>query len=396
MPLPSRARRLAVATFAALAASFGGAATASADSVSVSFTDAAGVPDPAVGIGRTMTIKGNVSTPTRLYTKVRPAGGAPCAPSATSDSASEVYYGSFNGGDAYGPTVQGNFTITKTGVWNTPGDFQYCFWLASNPSQAVTPITQLVSFRRSTGVISAVISPLGAAPKTKLTITVAGNSEAPSNAHAKVRLAGGAPCAPSYSADSGTGLFSGRDVNGPFSITDTYTPPVAGTYLLCLYLSGSSSDANPIAAQPILFGIVAPPPPCVVPTLPGGTSLGDAQGALGAASCTLGGQSLQPSDFPRGTVIATNPSAGTSLPNGTGIGLVISDGKACVVPSIGNKTKLSRAKAALYSAGCTPGAVQRIRSKRKKGTLVRYLPRSRTTLAPRAAVGMAISKGPRR
>jgi hypothetical protein len=100
------------------------------------------------------------------------------------------------------------------------------------------------------------------------TITVSGASEAPANVYATIRPGGGAPCAPTYSADTGKTLLSGESVDGAFSLPVTTTQSTAGSYVLCLWLAASSTDPAPIAGpQPQPFDVVGPPPPppAVVP-----------------------------------------------------------------------------------------------------------------------------------
>jgi hypothetical protein len=90
-------------------------------------------------------------------------------------------------------------------------------------------------------------------PGKSATLTVTGASEAPMQAYAKIRAAGGAPCAPTYNADSGDSLLDGTDVNGAFSLTADVTRGDPGSYLICLWLASSSDDPAPIAGpQPDL------------------------------------------------------------------------------------------------------------------------------------------------
>ncbi len=363
-----------------------------ADSATITFTDAAGVSDPAVGVGRTFTVTGNSAVSKSLYVLVRPAGGAPCAPSASSDAGTTTYYGSFSGDDFYGATVNGDFTRRKTGTWNTPGAFMFCIWLASSSSTPATPFTQVVTFRRPTGTISATVSPITPLVGQTATVTITGSSEAPKNVYASIRPAGGAPCAPSYSAESGRGLIGGRAVNGVFSITETTTQSAPGNYLICLWLADSSSDAAPVAGpQPATFAVAQP---CIVPPSPRFTALAPYLGALAAAGCTAGAQRYTPSvTYPRGTVINTTPVAGTTLAPGAPVAVLISNGKRCRVPSARPGTRLSAARSRLRAAGCVPGSVRYVRSNRRRGTLVRYTPPSGSTLRPRAVVGIRLSRG---
>src|ERR1700710_1494602 len=99
-------RTLGFALLGATLLALVGASPALADSASITFTDAAGASDPAVGVGRTFTVTGNSAVSKNIYVLVRPAGGAPCAPSASSDAGtSSPYDYEFSGDSFYGAAV---------------------------------------------------------------------------------------------------------------------------------------------------------------------------------------------------------------------------------------------------------------------------------------------------
>jgi beta-lactam-binding protein with PASTA domain len=47
------------------------------------------------------------------------------------------------------------------------------------------------------------------------------------------------------------------------------------------------------------------------------------------------------------------------------------------------------------AAGCTPGAVTRLRSGRRRGTVVSFNPRAGSRLSPRTVVAIQVSRGRR-
>ncbi|MEA2220677.1 MAG: hypothetical protein QOJ35_3303 [Solirubrobacteraceae bacterium] len=374
------------------------ATTASADTASVSFTDGAGRSDPAAELGRTWTLSGNSSAPHRVYLKARPTGGAPCAPSAASDSAyyQTQQWSEAGGDDFYGTSVNGNFTLKETGIWTTPGTFMFCIWIADTESQSVTPIRQDVTFRRSTGVISGTVAPSPLPLGQEAAVTITGSSEAPKRVYASIRPAGGAPCATSSSSDSGRSLVDGASVNGAFSIVARTTPSAGGDYLICLWLADSSSDGEPVAGpQPFTFTVVAPPPPCVVPAIAAGTLLPNVIAGLTAANCGVGARRYSASSrYPRGSLIKIVQAAGTSLPNLAPVDILLSSGKPCIVPSARHAIKLKAARARLLAAGCTVGAVKRVKSSfRRRGYVVGFSKPAGTRLSPRTAVGIRVSRG---
>jgi PASTA domain len=387
-------RTLGFALLGATLLALSAASPALADSASITFTDAAGTSDPAVGVGRTMTLAGNSAVSKYVYVRYRPAGGAPCAPSASSD-AGRYSFDDFTGETFNGSAVNGNFTLRKTGTWDDPGTFMFCVWLSSSESAPATPFVQNVTFRRPTGTISATVAPIAPLAGQTATITITGSSEAPRYVFASLRPAGIAPCAVSYEAESGSSLVDGRSVNGAFSLTATTTQSTPGNYLVCLWLAESSSDGAPVAGpQPATFTVTAAPRPCVVPAVPRFTALAPYLAALSAASCVPGAQRYTASrTYPRGTIIKTTPAPGTTLAPSAAVTLLISSGKRCRVPAARAGMRLSAARSRLRAAGCVPGGVRNVRSNRRRGTVVRFSPSSGTTLSPRAVVGIRLSRG---
>jgi hypothetical protein len=341
------------------------AAPAYADTASISFTDAAGNSDPVAGVGRTLTLAGNTAAPENVYAAYRAAGGAPCAPSADSDAGSGSFPGFPGPGGVgestfNGTSVNGDFSLVKTGIWPTAGTFLFCIWLAPSADAAVTPISQTITFRQPGGTISATVNPVAPSPGQTATITVTGSSEAPENVYATIRAAGsGASCGPTYSADSGNSLIDGTSVDGAFSISNTVTESNAGTYLICLWLASSEESTAIAGPQPETFTVPAPPPPaCVAPNL-SGLVLATAQQRLRNGHCTAGVVShIYSTSVASGRVISTSPGPG-SYANGTSVALIVSSGPPpCVTPSL-HGLSLSKAKAMLRQANCSLGKVLR-------------------------------------
>lgn len=235
-----------------------GPGQALADSATISVTTTAGAPDPVAGVPRTFTLAGSSALPSRVWVKYRPPGGAACAPSAYTDSGTPL----FDFTPFYGGNVNGAFNFSNADAWRTPGSFVFCIWLSDSSTTVTTPFTQAINFRSPTGTITATVNPITPRINEAATVTVTGASEAPAKVFAKLRPAGGAACAPTFSADSGDSLITGESVNGAFSLPVTTTPSAAGSYLLCLWLAASSTDPAPIAGpQPQPFTVVGPPPP---------------------------------------------------------------------------------------------------------------------------------------
>ena len=84
--------------------------------------------------------------------------------------------------------------------------------------------------------------------------------------------------------------------------------------------------------------------------------IANAQNTLIAAGLVLGAQTEVNDAAPAGQVVSQDPAAGTSLPAGGSVSVVISKGPATTtVPSVVNQAR-GTAEATLSSAGFTPSA----------------------------------------
>lgn len=390
-----------LAASAALLCVLSSAAPAAADTATLAFLDAAGRDDPVVDVGRTITLTGNTAVPKRVYVKRRATGGAPCAPSASTDSGRELVGGTFLNGEP----VNGDFRLSRAVIWPDAGTQMFCIWYAASSVESVTPIAQNIAFRTPTGTISGTVSPVSPLVREQVTLTVTGASEAPKRVYATIRAAGGAPCPAAASSDSGNYLIEGTNVNGSFSLSETFSSTTAGPKLICLWLADSSSDTAPVAGpQPVTYSVTAPPPPpppppppCTVPGVTAGTPLADVLSALTAASCTGGRRTYTASArFRRGTLIKTTPVAGAVLPNGGQVALLLSSGAPCRVPAVRRQMTVAAARSRLRASGCTVGRTVRRRSVRvRRGRVVAFGPRSGSRLSPRARVSIVVSRGRR-
>jgi hypothetical protein len=251
-----RVPRVGLAGLVATAALLGGATTARAEGASISITAADGASDPVAYIARVFSISGTAAAGENLYVKHRPAGGAPCAPTAYNDS------GRLSTG-FYGLAVSGSFDVQRVWTWDAPGAWTFCLWLASSETTITTPIAQTISFRTPGGQIGASVAPRVPRTGRRAVVTIAGTTEAPRRIWAKLRPASGAPCAPTYDLDPGLSLIDGWDADGAFDAKRYTTQSTPGQYRICSWLAGSSFDPWPIAGPQDTTFTVVPPPPVV-------------------------------------------------------------------------------------------------------------------------------------
>lgn len=342
----ARTRRLRAGVTCALAcaalAGLGAPSVVFADDATITVTTTSGQSDPAAGLPRIFTLSGNSAAPEEVFVKYRAPGGAPCAPNAASDTGQpiEEYPNVWWG---YG--VNGDFSFPTVFTWPNPGTTMFCIWIAGNAEAITTPITQMITFRAPGGTINATVSPPSPLPGQEATITLTGVSEAPEEVFASVKPAGATSCAPTFEADSGQSVIDGDNVNGSYSVQNTYTQDSAGTYELCAWLASSASATPAIAGpQPVTFvvGTPLPPPPppqthpqpprptpsCVVPRFDSRMSLATVKRRIAGSHCRVGRiRYARSRSVRRGDVVRLTPEPHTRLGDGAFVGVLVSTGR---------------------------------------------------------------------
>jgi hypothetical protein len=92
----------------------------------------------------TISVSGTSEAPRTLYVKYRSTGGAPCAPSPSSDSGE--YFGSLGG------SVDGSFYEREAATFDRAGSYLFCLWLREHSDDVEptggTPVSFTVSVRQ--------------------------------------------------------------------------------------------------------------------------------------------------------------------------------------------------------------------------------------------------------
>lgn len=132
-----------------------------------------------------------------------------------------------------------------------------------------------------------------------------------------------------------------------------------------------------------------------VPNVAGATQA-SAQSAVMASGLTIGTITQQYStSVPAGSVVSQNPLAGTQVPVGTAVHLVISQGTAVTVPDVTGMTQ-AQAQAAIIAAGLTVGTVtQEPSAIIESGCIIRQSPVGGQPVALGTAVSLVRSTGPK-
>jgi len=183
-------------------------------------------------------------------------------------------------------------------------------------------------------------------------------------------------------------LTPGASLGGPTSYAGTYD------------YTGGSSNGNLTYTENTSIDVFANN--CVVPNVVG-KSQAAAESALTDAGCTVGAVSSASSDEPAGTVISSDPGAGTKLDPDSAVALVVSKGetgdngqggkgKTCKVPNLKGDS-LATAKSKLKGAGCAVGKVKHKKSsKQDRHRVISQSPHSGSKEKAGSKVGLTIGK----
>lgn len=237
------------------------ASSASAQSSIVSFD----VGQAKSEIGTTVSVR-TISevNDARIYIKVRPSGGPPCAPDPDSDPGSYLDNRLDNfGGNLVRP---GDTTTSRVHTFAGPGSFQFCGWLRAYQ----LPPDRVVSIATTTGVFS-VASPVGAitgvtppspAPRGRpFLVTVTGQTEVRRRLITAVRSSSTPSCAASpaldVSADDATS-DNGEELLGSFTRQVELTLETFGTYRLCSWIASDAGAREALGVNDTLITVPAP------------------------------------------------------------------------------------------------------------------------------------------
>lgn len=149
----------------------------------------------------------------------------------------------------------------------------------------------------------------GARATVPMTIGASGVADTPASLRVYVQRGGACPTSANVLAGAipaGSTEVIAEQPSGPFAYSATFTPPDAGSYSICAFLFGSTTNTG-TSATATSFGVGPAPPPaattqpprpgatgtaprrtrCVVPTLKGRTYLG-ARKLIRRAGCSVG------------------------------------------------------------------------------------------------------------
>jgi hypothetical protein len=334
------------------------------------------------------------SSSNRLVVTFKSAGGRACAANPDADGGTWV----IDSDDHAGP-----FSKSVNQMFNQAGSYLLCGWLQDEATSGapVVASTALVFGVRPPHLSLSIAAPSVVAPNQTFQIITTAQAEVDRQVDVLAVPDTGRGCPANSPAATGstTVVDSWNVTGGPTTRTTNQSFDAAGGYLLCGYVYQNSTTPEATAVSP--FSVVAPvpaPSSCVVPPLDAGTSLTTTTRRLTAAHCSAGPVTLAASSrYKRGTVVRLAAKTGGSLPAGSAVGLIISDGPACVVPRIRAGSSLTTAEKQLTKSHCSFGGTRHAANRRyRHGTVLWLSSKPGEKLAPRTKVRVTLSSGRRR
>jgi hypothetical protein len=199
------------------------------------------VHDPVQDVPTSLTVAGSAAQPAGTVVYARRAGGAPCAPTAQSESGATI------AGGPTGTTFSGAFGYSANWTPGPPGEYLVCSYLFATWSDAPLAVaSQTIAVRAPRGSIRVRLSPATPVAGNAFIVTFTGTSEATRRLFAKLDPAGAA-CALTPGADSGVPLDYKPPPNQGEYVQPYALTREAGTYQLCAWLAARPDDTAPVA-----------------------------------------------------------------------------------------------------------------------------------------------------
>lgn len=336
-------------------------------SISVTSAEAAGTinltvgADPAESITTQLGASGSgMGAETYLNLKVKPAGGQGCAANANADDGTSVGSGDINEPN---PT----YAETDNRTFQTAGAYLLCGWISNFAETTIYAQASLPFTVRPPHLSLAIGVPATVQPGQTFQVGTTAQAETERSAYEYMLPDTGSGCpANADAADSASGSRAAdfnnwNVVGGPLMQSMNVTLSTPGVYLFCAYFEYPGTASPPEATAIARTTVAAPPPPpphCVVPQLGGQEPLALMQQSLSSGHCTPGFVRYTASrTVARGNVLGLTSAPGSQLAAGASVGILVSTGPPCVVPTIRLGATQASVQRAIRAAHCSVGRI---------------------------------------
>jgi len=327
-----------------------------------------------------------------VWLVTKPTGGERCATNPQADRGNSI-------SEDLVSTEGGTFTSSHNYNYEKAGAYLLCGWVTRGSGENVLAHAETTLSVRLPHLALSVSAPASVAIEQAFQLVTTAQAETSRAAWEYLLPNTGDGCpanaAAADSASAAEEVFGDwQVVGGPVSQTRNESLASPGAYLVCAYFEYPGRESPPELAASAPLVVLAPPPPCVVPSLVSHASLASVEQSIQAASCTVGKVSHAASTtVPRGDVISLGQTSGAKLAHGAAIAILVSAGRPCIVPYVKRSTGLKKAERQLAGADCT-AAISYVRSRRvPRDRVVGLGVRAYTRLSPRARVRLLVSSG---
>jgi hypothetical protein len=330
----------------------------------------------------------------RFFMHVKPSGGEACGANASADHGENVF-------DENLTTESNPVVLSRNWTFRAAGAYRLCAWVTKDFAGSEVEAFTEVSFSVRVPHLALSISvPATVVPQQTFQVSTTGQAETERPVWEYIVPSTGDGCP--ANADAADRTAGEREVlgfwsitGGPLTETRNQSLSTPGGYLVCAYFEYPSRESAPELSASAQTTVVAPPPPCLVPTFRRGARLASVVQTIRAGGCSVGKiHYSSSSSVARGGVIGLSPVSGTKLAPGAAVSIVVSAGKPCVVPVIRRGATLSKAERLLTSASCR-ATVFLVHSHRvRRGHVIRLGSRAHARLFPLSRIKVVVSAGP--
>jgi len=326
-----------------------------------------------------------------VWLATKPTGGERCAANPQADHGEGIANDFVD--------TEGTFTDSRNYTYEKAGTYLLCGWVTRGSDENVLAQAETTLSVRLPHLALAVSAPSSVAAGQTFQVLTTAQAETSRTVWEYLLPNTGDGCPANAEAAESASRVEGvlddwQVVGGPVSQTRNETLANPGAYLVCAYFEYPGLESPPELAANASLVVLAPPPPCLVPSLVSHPPLASVEQSLLAASCTVGAVRHAASmTVPRGDVISLGQASGTTLAHGAAVAIAVSAGRPCIVPLVKRSTGLKKAERQLAASDCT-ASVTYVRSRSvPRGRVVGLGVRARTKLSPRARVRLLVSSG---
>lgn len=327
-----------------------------------------------------------------LRLHVKPTGGEGCGANSDADAGEDVI-------SDYVTAESNPVTLSSNWTFRLAGNYRVCAWVVGNSEEEVFATAETTFHVRQPHLALSVGVPATVAPNQTFQVVTTAQAETERSVWEYVLPNTGDGCPANAGAASNASgarvvLSPWNVTGGPLTESRNEQIQSPGTYLFCAYFEYPSTETAPELAANAQTTVVAPPPPCVVPSFAFGAPLGSVEGSLHAADCSVGAKHYTASTrVHKGGVISLSPGPDTHLNPGASVTIDISAGRPCIVPAVQSGSSIHYVEHLLAKSSCGYTIVHNHSRRVRRGAVIGLGSHAHAKLFPGTTVRIVVSSG---